>query len=192
MVVVFIFFYFACKKTPTADRRHSLVPLFHTTCFIFNTFWSWYDYFYFYFVGQFNIFCYIYFIVVNFLNFKHTTYHHVQSLQSLWTALPSLYYKSNVESRHHKIVSAVNTDCPKSKHLPSKIHGEIQLFLWQRHYLFVGPGTCLPFKLWDHLALSVNVVSNWHIIMPLMAPYERSREMQKNHQQQWNCCFHHQ
>ena len=28
----FYFVYFACKKTPTAARRHSLVPLFHTTC----------------------------------------------------------------------------------------------------------------------------------------------------------------
>ena len=28
----FYFINFACKKTPTMDRRHSLVPGFHTTC----------------------------------------------------------------------------------------------------------------------------------------------------------------
>ena len=29
-----LFFYFACKKKPTAARRHSLVPGFHTVCVI--------------------------------------------------------------------------------------------------------------------------------------------------------------
>ena len=32
MMWVYIFLYFAVQKTPTAARRHSLVPGFHTTC----------------------------------------------------------------------------------------------------------------------------------------------------------------
>ena len=32
--VGFYIIYFACKKTPTMDRRHSIVPGFHTTCVI--------------------------------------------------------------------------------------------------------------------------------------------------------------
>ena len=36
--VVFILFFFACNSTPTAARRHSIGPGFHTTCVKLNFF----------------------------------------------------------------------------------------------------------------------------------------------------------